>query len=361
MKSKRFWILAGLMTASFLAGSWLTPRIRIEWEPGRLPNQAAAAPERPAVTADEPVARSVSLVSPAVVNIDTVRRVVEEDWFFGPQTYESRGAGSGVVIDSRGHILTNDHVVARASQIRVTFGNGKQYPGRVLGTDHETDVGVIQLLDTPPNLAVAKQGDSRNLVPGQWAIAIGNPYGYQQTVTLGVIGHAGRAVRVDDRVYKRLIQTDAAINPGNSGGALCNIRGEVVGINTVVRSDAQGIGFAIPIDLARSIADELIRVGKIKRPWTGLNVRDVTADLAAYLGLDRAEGALVDQIDRRGPAWAAGIRPGDVLREIGGRKVRGRADVEAALSGIRIGQKLPLVVEREGQRFRGELTVSEKP
>ena len=359
--SRRFWWITSLMIGSFLAGSWLAPRVRIEWEPGRLPDQAFAQTPRAAVTADEPVARAVEIASPSVVNIDTVKRVVREDWFYCPETLESRGAGSGVVIDPRVFVLTNEHVVSNADEIRVTFGNGKQYRGRVLGTDRETDVGLIRLLDAPANLPVARLGDSRKLVPGQWAIAIGNPYGYQQTVTVGVVGHTGRAVRLENRVYKRLIQTDAAINPGNSGGALVDIHGNVIGINTVVRSDAQGIGFAIPIDLAKAITDELAQNGKVKRPWAGLNTQDVTRDVAAYLGLDRAEGVFVDQIDRRGPAWQAGIRPGDVIRELGGRRVRQRGDVEAVLSRAKIGDRLDSVVEREGRSLRGEITVAESP
>jgi S1-C subfamily serine protease len=357
----RFWLITGLMAGSFLAGSWIAPRVRIEWEPGRLPNEALAQTPRAAVTADEPVAKAVAIASPSVVNIDTVKRVIRDDWFYGPQTLRATGSGSGVVIDARGYIITNDHVVDGADEITVTFGNGTKVRGKVMGTDRETDVGLIRLLDPPKNLAVAHIGDSRNLVPGQWAIAIGNPYGYQQTVTLGVIGHTGRAVRVEDRVYKSLIQTDAAINPGNSGGALVDIHGNVIGINTVVRADAQGIGFAIPIHVAKGIADELSRNGKVKRPWTGLNVQDVTPDLASYLGLSRAEGAVVDQMDRRGPAWQAGIRPGDLIREVRGKKIRTRKEVDDLIAGAKIGDRLAVVVEREGELYKGEITVGEKP
>lgn len=360
-RAQRFWLITVLMTVSFLAGSWLVPRVRVEWEPGPLRDEAAAQTPLAAVTADEPVAKAVSIASPSVVNIDTVKRVVQEDWFFGPQTFRTSGSGSGVVIDSRGYVLTNDHVVAGADEIIVTFGNGAKSRGRVMGTDRETDVGLIRLIDPPKDLAVAQLGSSRALTPGQWAIAIGNPYGYQQTVTLGVVGHVGRAVRVEDRVYKSLIQTDAAINPGNSGGALVDIRGKVIGINTVVRADAQGIGFAIPIHLAKAIADELIKNGKVKRPWTGLNVQDVTPDIAAYLGLSRVEGVFLDQMDRRSPAWAAGVRPGDVVRELGGRKIRSRKEVEEITGRAKIGDRLPIVVEREGELYKGEIRVTEKP
>jgi serine protease Do len=353
--------VTALMIASFLVGSWVAPRVRVEWEPGTLPNKAYAQPARAAVTADEPVARAVETAGPSVVNIDTVRRVYRDDWFYGPQAYNVSGAGSGVVIDSRGYVLTNEHVVSNAAEITLTFGNGKKYRGRVLGSDRETDVGLVRLIDPPANLPVAKLGNSRALVPGQWAIAIGNPYGYQQTVTVGVVGHTGRAVAVEDRVYKRLIQTDAAINPGNSGGPLVDIHGAVIGINTVVRSDAQGIGFAIPIDLAKSIADELIRNGKIKRPWTGLNTREVDEEIASFLGLADTEGAFVESLDKRGPAWQAGVRPGDVIREFGGRKIRSKAEVEAIIASAKIGQKLDILVEREGRLLKGEIEVAEKP
>ncbi len=358
----RFWLICGGMAASFLAGSWLAPRVRIEWEPGRLPSQALAeAPHSrlPNIGPDEPVARAVALAGPSVVNIDTVSRVVQDDWFLGPTAYEAQGAGSGVIIDPRGYVLTNEHVVAGATRITVTFGNGKKYRGEVLGSDQESDVGLIRLINPPANLPVAHLGDSRNLIPGQWAVAIGNPYGYQQTVTVGVVSHTGRAVQVDDRVYKSLIQTDAAINPGNSGGALLDIHGNLIGINTVVRRDARGIGFAIPIDVAKSIADELIRSGKVKRPWTGLNVQD--AVVRTVDGPQRLEGALVDGLDRRGPAYKAGIRPGDLIREVEGHKVRSRTDVDAVLKAARIGQRIHVVVERDGELLKGEIPVTERP
>jgi len=369
-RSGRFWAATGLLAAGFLAGSWLAPRVRVEWEPGRLPDQALAQTSRAAVSADEPVAREVCAAGPTVVNIDTVKRVVVQDDFDTlfdrtPRVYERRGAGSGVVIDPRGYVLTNQHVVGNTGdnvQITATFGNGKTARGKVIGSDRETDVALIKLNpEDVPDLKVARLGDSRNLAPGQWAIAIGNPYGYQQTVTVGVVGHTGRVLDTGERIYKRLIQTDAAINPGNSGGPLVDIHGNVIGINTVVRSDAQGIGFAIPIDLAKGIADELIRHGKIKRPWAGLYTQDVSPEIARYLGLERAEGAFVEKLIRQGPAWRAGVRPGDVLRELGGRKIRSRAEADARIASAKIGDTLPLIVEREGQLLKGDLVITEAP
>ena len=361
--SKRFLWVVELMVVSFLGGSWLAPRIRVVWEPGELPDQAFAQAKpspNPPINAEEPVAKAVAIISPSVVNIDTVRRVVTRDWFYGPQVQQSSGAGSGVVIDSKGLVLTNQHVVEGADQIQVTFGNGRRYPGHVVGGDKETDVAVVQI-DKAPTLPAARLGDARNLVPGQWAIARGNPYGVQHTVTLGVVGHTGRALETEDRLYKTLIQTDAAINPGNSGGPLCDIHGSVIGINTVIRADAQGLGFAIPIDVAKSIADELQKFGKIKRPWIGLISKDLDEETARYLGAAEGSGVYVEILSRRGPAFRAGVRPGDVIRSINGRTVRTRQQVEDLVAGLKIGQKIEIVVEREGQRFKGEIEVVEKP
>lgn len=355
-------LFAFIAIACFLLGGLLLSPFRVTIETGRQAAEAApAAPGRAVISADEPVARAAAAASPAVVNIDTVRRLRMDDWFFGSQIYEGGGIGSGFIIDRQGTVLTNDHVVAGASSITVTLATGTRLDARVIGTDDETDVGIVRLINPPPDLPISRLGDSRGLVPGQWAIAIGNPYGYQQTVTVGVIGNTGRAVEVEERLYKSLIQTDAAINPGNSGGPLIDIRGNVIGVNTVVRADAQGIGFAIPIHIAREVAAELAKNGKIRRPWVGMQVQDITADAAAYLGLARAGGVFVERLDRRGPAFAAGIRPGDVIRAVNDTSIRSRAAYEAAVARLRIGEKMKLTVERDGEQYRGELTLAEKP
>jgi serine protease Do len=361
------WITA-LMAGSFLVGSLVAPRIRIEWEPGKLPSQAFAQPPKaagsPVIPPEEPIARAVAQISGSVVNIDTQRRVVQEDLFYGPQVYRAQGSGSGVVVDSKGHVITNEHVVQGAETIRVTFGNGRSYSGQVRGVDRETDVALVQIRNAS-SLPVAKLGDSRQLIPGQWAIAIGSPYGYQQTVTLGVVGHTGRAVQVEDRLYKELIQTDAAINPGNSGGPLADIQGRVIGINTIVRSDAQGIGFAIPINLAKRITDEILAHGRVKRPWTGLNIQDVTPEIANFLDLRRVEGCYVDRLARSSPAFRAGVRPGDLVIEVNGKRVSSRSEADAILARVKIGDKVSIVVDRREEagfrRLRGEIEVAEKP
>jgi serine protease Do len=364
---RRVWPTALALIASFLLGGWVLPHLR--WDPE--PEGSRAAPvvqASPAIAAaaDEPIARAAARVSPAVVNIDTVSRVAvgifgDEvlDEFFGRRTVRRTGSGSGVIIDNQGHILTNEHVVADADEINVTLVSGRKYSGRVVGKDHATDVALVKV--SGEGLPVAPLGSSERLMPGQWAIAIGNPYGFQHTVTVGVVSNTGRPVRVGDRSYEKLIQTDAAINPGNSGGPLVDGKGQVIGINTMVLADAQGIGFAIPIDLARSLAQELIRSGKIKRPWTGMFVRPVTPEIAAYLGLRRAEGVIVDHVAPDSPARAAGIRRGDIVVELGRRRIASQTEYDAVLKSLKIGDRLRVIVRRGPDLLEGEITITEAP
>jgi serine protease Do len=376
--------LTFLVVASFLLGGWVMPRLRVEWHPGGSQARAATSPARAAHEAprradavaplaadavDEPIARAVALVSPAVVNIDTISRVSVrvnlfgdpwlDDALGGRRTVRRTGSGSGVIIDRAGYLLTNEHVVHGADEIAITLSSGQKFRGRVIGADAETDVALVKIDGS--GLPAAPIGDSRNLQPGQWAIALGNPYGFQHTVTQGVISNVGRPVQVGERSYKRLIQTDAAINPGNSGGPLVDARGRVIGINTMIVADAQGIGFAIPIDDARATANQLKRYGKVKRPWIGMGTRPLTPQLAAYLELPVARGAVIDQLAPRGPAARAGLQPGDLLRELGGRRISGAEDVKKVLETLKIGQRLPIVVQRGDQVLKGEIQVEEAP
>jgi serine protease Do len=366
-RRRRVLLIVVSLLASFLLGGWVLPHLKVEWrsddEPSRWVAQAA-----PAVTpGDEPIARAAAAVSPAVVNIDTVSRV--SVGFFGDRsldemmgtrrTLRQTGSGSGVIIDASGYILTNEHVVQGADEILVTLTSGRKLRGRVLGADHETDVALVRIQGR--NLPAAPLGDSSNLRPGQWAIAIGNPYGLQHTVTQGVVSNTGRPVQVGDRAYKRLIQTDAAINPGNSGGPLVDASGRVIGINTMILSEAQGIGFAIPINEARRTAEELKRYGKVKRPWVGLSPRELTPQLAEYLGLPATRGAIIEQIAPRSPAARAGLQPGDLIVQLGGRPCRSAEEVNASLGNVKIGQRLPILVQRGDHRLKGEIVVEEAP
>ncbi|MDH7570131.1 MAG: trypsin-like peptidase domain-containing protein, partial [Armatimonadota bacterium] len=239
------------------------------------------------------------------------------------------------------------------------LADGRRVPGRVVGGDPSSDIAVVrvteQKLPPPPRLSTAR------LRPGQWAIAIGNPLGLEHTVTLGVISATNRPMEIEGRAYDNLIQTDCAINPGNSGGPLVDINGDVIGINTFILSNAQGLGFAIPIGFAKSVADELIRYGKVKRPWTGMMTVTLTRSLAARLGLPNVQGALVWQVDRRGPAWRAHLRPGDIIVEADGKPVTDGDALAADLKKRKIGDRVKLLVRRQEIVAETELVIGEAP
>jgi serine protease Do len=363
-----FWRLAPALIGAFLLGGWLLPHLRLEWVSG--PRERDSVTAAPAVVtglpgAEEPIARAAAAVSPAVVNIDTVSRVTVGtgdpffDEFFGRRTVQRQGEGSGFIIDDRGHILTNEHVVAGANEITVTLANGRRLKGRVVGADRYSDVALVKV--SAKSLPAAPLARSQSLRPGQWAIAIGNPYGLQHTVTAGVVSNVGRPVNAGDRAYERLIQTDAAINPGNSGGPLVDGRGRVIGINTVVLENAQGIGFAIPIDVALRVADELIRNGRVNRPWTGFITRTITPEIANYLGMAQATGAIVEQVAPDSPADRAGLRSGDIMLELSGKKIASADGVTAILKKAKIGDRLPTTVLRGDHVLKGEIVVQNAP
>jgi serine protease Do len=343
--------IALALLAAFLLGGLVLPHVKVECS--GLPG------------AEEPIARAAASVSAAVVNIDTVSRVTVGtgdpffDQFFGRRTVQKTGEGSGFVIDGKGHILTNEHVVAGASEITVTMPSGRRLRGKVIGSDRFSDVALVRV--EGKGLPVAPLGRSQGLRPGQWAIAIGNPYGFQQTVTAGVISNVARPVNTGDRSYERLIQTDAAINPGNSGGPLVDGRGQVIGVNTVILADAQGIGFAIPIEVALRVADELIRHGRVIRPWTGLSTQNITPEIANYLGMAQATGAIVDQVVRESPADRAGLRPGDILLQLNGKKIASGDAVKALLKTVKTGNRLPVTVLRGDHVLKGEIIVENAP
>jgi S1-C subfamily serine protease len=231
--------------------------------------------------------------------------------------------------------------------------------GRVVGSDRYSDVALVQV--TGKSLPVAPLGRSQGLRPGQWAIAIGNPYGLQHTVTAGVISNVGRPISAGERSYERLIQTDAAINPGNSGGPLVDGQGQVIGVNTVVLADAQGIGFAIPIDVALRVTDELKRHGRVNRPWTGLSTRDITPEIANYLGMGQATGAIVDQVVPESPAERAGVRSGDIVLQLNDKKISSADQVGSILKAAKIGERLPISVLRGDRVLKGEIVVENAP
>jgi serine protease Do len=356
-----------LLAGAFVLGGLILPNIRIQWKPAESQAQTSGAGlgitlgTPTPLSADEVYARAAQAVRPAVVNIDTRERVRTnpffEDWILDGARYNTRG-GSGVIIDKTGHILTNTHVVGEANQhdkqITVTLMDGRKFPGTILGADRSADIALIHI--KAPNLTPAKMGTVRGLIPGQMAVAIGNPLGFPLTVTHGVISALGRPIGE----FENLIQTDCAINPGNSGGALVNLQGQVIGINTLVLNGAQGIGFAIPIDTALRVADELKRVGKIKRPWLGLAVITNTRQLSRYYDLPDIAGVVVGRNYRRTRGEAT-LHEGDILVKLNGQAIRTEEDYRAIEKKLRIGQQVEIELVRGEQRGRATLTVGEAP
>lgn len=321
---------------------------------------SAAAPTAPTQTTprvieqESVVIRAADRVRPAVVNIDTVAQV---QTVFG--VFPQEGAGSGVIVSPDGYILTNNHVVETAQQIKVTLLSGKILPARVIGTDRFSDLAVVKV--EMSGLPAATLGRSSALRVGQMAIAIGNPFGLGHTVTVGVISALNRNIRVPNLIIENLVQTDAAINPGNSGGALVDSRGEVIGINTAIVRDAQGIGFAIPIDTARAIMDQLIRQQRVVRPYVGVVWGgDVDANIARQYNLPVDHGVIVRDVDQNGPAAAAGIRPEDIIISLDGTPVANWNDFIRALFNKRPGDAVRIEVVRNGTRKTFTVRLTER-
>ena len=364
-----------LLIAAFVLGGMILPHLRVSWRDDKSAAESApslgVAPGAPRpLSSAEVYVHAAQVAGRSIVNIDTQQRMRPtpfEDFFMqsGPRVQMSEG--SGVIINPTGDILTNEHVVGAVNEagksIKVTLndGSGRTFTGKVIGADHTTDVALVHI--DAANLPAAQMGTVKGLVPGQMAVAIGNPLGYRFTVTHGVISALGRPINDEQegRVYENLIQTDCAINPGNSGGALANIDGQVIGINTIVASQAQGIGFAIPIDTALSVAGELKRYGRVKRPWLGMVVISNSHQLAATNGLPDAEGAVAVQFDRNGAGAAAGLRRGDVIIKVNGRQVRSEDDYKAVEKQLKIGQQVTVDLLRENAKMSGKLTVGEAP
>ncbi len=317
-------------------------------------------------------------VKPSVVAIRSERTVsvapgegFGEDFFKGtpfedffkqhggpPVKRKQMGEGSGVIVDEKGYILTNNHVVTGAEKITVHLFDGRELVGTVRGTDSRTDLAVVHVEAT--NLPVATLGDSDKIQVGEWAIAVGSPFGLEETVTVGVISAKGRS-GLGTGNYEDFLQTDASINPGNSGGPLVNINGEVIGINAMIIQPGQGIGFAIPINLARTIMLELIKTGKVIRPWVGIGLQDISADLMKFFNLKEKEGALISQVYAGSPAEKAGLKVGDVVIEVDGVKIKNSQDVVREVLKKKVSQKVNFVVLREGNRVEIAVTTAQMP
>src|SRR5208337_1800879 len=277
----------------------------------------------------------------------------------GQREYKQHGLGSGVIVSADGYILTNNHVVGNAEEIHVTLQDKREFTAKVIGKDAKTDLGLIKI-DTKDALPVATLGDSNSTDVGDWVIAIGNPFNVGMTVTAGIVSAKGRILGGD---YDDFIQTDASINPGNSGGPLINTRGEVIGINTAIYSRTganNGIGFAIPIDMARNVMDQLKAHGRVIRGWLGVEIQEVTPDLAQSFGLPKPEGALVASADKDGPAGKGGIERGDIVLSFNGHPVDDEHELPALVAQTPINQTVPVEVVRNGKHMTLEVTIGER-
>ncbi|MDD5593482.1 MAG: trypsin-like peptidase domain-containing protein [Candidatus Margulisbacteria bacterium] len=306
---------------------------------------------------EEKIIKAVEKLSPSVVNVSTVH-MIRYDMF---HTAPVKGVGSGIIISPDGYILTNYHVTEGTRHVDVFLIDGKKQTGTVVGVDPTTDLSVIKLKCSA--CAAAELGDSDKLRPGQMALAIGNPFGLAggPAVTVGVVSAINRNIQSDRGLMETLIQTDAAINPGNSGGPLADSDGRVIGINTAIIPFAQGIGFAIPINLARDISKELIEHGKVIRPWLGIATSDITPEMADYYGFSIKEGALVVWMVSGGPAHKAGIQPGDIIVEVEGKHVKTMDDVRKIIGKKKIGEEIELKLLRADNEIEAKLKLGEAP
>ncbi len=323
-------------------------------------------------------------VQPCVVNITTEKTITMRPWerfgedFFKGSPFEEffrgfgftprekgkeyrhkqRSAGSGVIVDPEGYILTNNHVIEGADKIKVRLNDGREFIATVKGQDPRTDLAVLHI--KAKDLPVAVLGDSDKLEVGEWAIAIGNPFGLEHTVTVGVISAKGRS-GLGTGTYEDFIQTDASINPGNSGGPLVNIDGEVIGINAMIIQPGTGIGFAIPINMAKQILSDLIKKGKVTRPWLGISVQDLSPELAEHFKLKEREGALISQVYPGTGAEKAGLASGDIIKSVDDKPIKNVSELIKEIQKKKVGQKVKIEVIRDGKPMTFEVTTSEMP
>src|SRR6058998_1579338 len=377
--SARTVLLASVFFAFLGGGFWLHALLM---GPAPAARSAPPASTNAAEALQSAIVSVAERVRPAVVHIGTVQvaRLRRPpalgpfaddpafkdffDQFFGRgpgrrEEFHQPGLGSGVIIDKRGYVLTNLHVVSGADGVTVRLSSKEESRGRIVGTDAKTDLAVILFEPTTP-LTVATLGDSDKLRVGEWAIAIGNPFGLDQTVTVGVVSATGRS-DVGIATYENFIQTDASINPGNSGGPLVNLRGEVIGINTAIVATGQGIGFAIPANMAKRIVSQLIDRGKVTRGWLGVAVQPLTPELAQALGMKQAKGAVVSRVYPSSPAAAAELRQNDVIVTFDGVTVEDYNHLHRLAAETEVGRTVKLGIVRDKQPRAVELKVTEAP
>ena len=323
------------------------------------------------------------MLKPAVVNIRTVKIIKGAENPFGlsrrnpfgrndpfqdffkkfyggenQRDFKQRSLGSGFIIDKEGYIVTNNHVIENADEITVVLENGKEFRAEIIGRDPYTDIALIKI-KSEINLSPAKLGNSDSLDVGQWVVAIGNPFGLANTVTAGIVSAKGRIV--GSGPYDDFIQTDASINPGNSGGPLINMNGEVIGINTMIVAGGQGIGFAIPINMAKGIIKQLKESGDVTRGWLGVTIQDLKGEIAEYYGLKGKTGAMIVGVVPGDPADEAGIRPKDIIISVNGKKIKSSRDLTAMVANIGVGETTKVKVMRDGNEKIFKVKIGKRP
>jgi serine protease Do len=385
-RKSRISVIAG----SFLLGGiviGLMFSLRMDWVSPA--NSASRETNTPAVPLSGPPGQPgfvpvVKAAMPAVVNISTTRVVHGRNrqqmsplfndpffrQFFGddfsrqfqvPRDQHENSLGSGVIVDSSGYIVTNNHVVEKADEIKVLLGDKREFIGKVVGTDPKSDIAVIRIKAT--GLPVIPWGDSDRLEVGEYVLAMGNPFGLNQTVTMGIVSAVGRA-NVGIAAYEDFIQTDAAINPGNSGGALVNARGELVGINTAIFSRSggyMGVGFAVPSNMVHKVMQSLIDKGKVVRGWLGVSIQDLTPELAKSFGVSDAKGALVGEVVKDSPADKAGFRAGDVIVRLNGKTIDSPATLRNQVAELPVGRKVQVQAVRDRKPVDLDVIIAEQP
>ena len=304
-------------------------------------------------------------ISPAVVNIRTEADAPRHSSrgrhpfgdFFPVPPFRGGGAGSGFVLNADGYIVTNEHVVRGATSIEVEFENGEKYDATLIGADKKTDVALIRVEGASDLTAVAL-GDSDDVRPGEWVVAVGNPFELDHTITAGIVSAKHRSLHGP---YDDFIQTDAAINPGSSGGPLVNLKGEVIGINTAIREGANTVGFTIPINLAKQILPQLHASGTVTRGWLGVVIQTVTPDLADRFDLPNNEGALINDVAPDGPAQRGGLRRGDVIVEFNGERIKEMSELPLVVASAEVGSEVDVIVMRKGEREKVEVLLGKMP
>ena len=391
---RRSWTIPLLLiTSGIVIG--LIIASQFEWLPSSraIPEPEIAPPVKPVASAVQPALPGsngqnfvdiAKAVKPAVVNIFATRSGKSEGMpgqgspfddpffrrFFGdeffrrfeaPRERKERGLGSGVIVDATGIIITNNHVVSKADEIKVFLSDKREFKAKLIGTDAKTDIAVLRI--EAGNLPTVPWADSDRLEVGEFVLAVGNPFGLTQTVTLGIVSALGRSAGIAE--YEDFIQTDAAINPGNSGGALVNVRGELVGINTAIYSQSggnMGIGFAVPSNMAHSIMNQLVQHGKVVRGWLGVSIQDLTPELATQFGVPKdTKGVLVSDVMDDSPAKKAGFERGDVILEFDGRSVDSPTQLRNAVAQTVVGKKVPVKFIREKKTKTAEVMIGEQP